>query len=177
MDRPLHGNPPAKISTFPDISAPFNFVMSGYMGGVESDANYQSVCSGMTQHVEVVKVTYDSSVINTNNLLRIFFSIHDPTTLDKQGADIGPQYRSIIYYDLEEQKLEAKAIIKELNDEAPTQRPVVTKLEPAKIFFPAEEYHLNYYDRNQSQPYCQYVIDPKLKNFIRDWPENSKPTN
>ena len=138
---------------------------SGYMGGAPSNANYSSVCSGNTDHAEVVEVTYDPTRVSTHDLLQIFFVIHDPTTLNRQGADIGSQYRSIIYFLTEEQRSSAASLISELTEAVIWPHPIVTVVAPAMPFYKAEIYHESYYDKNPMQPYCQAVIAPKLQKL------------
>lgn len=137
-------------------------VVSGYAGGHVEYPTYQQVCSGTTGHAEVVRIAYDPAVITYTDLLQAFFVLHDPTTKDRQGADVGPQYRSVIFYYDEEQRLAAERIIAELTREKVFSAPIVTELAPAPTFYPAEDYHQGYYRANPSQPYCQVVIAPKL---------------
>jgi len=140
-------------------------VRSGYMGGAPLNANYSSVCSGDTGHAEVVEVTYDPTRVSTYDLLQIFFVIHDPTTLNRQGADIGSQYRSIIYFLTEEQRSTATSLISELTKAVIWPDPIVTVVAPVMPFYKAETYHESYYDKNPMQPYCQAVIAPKLQKL------------
>ena len=138
-------------------------VTSGYAGGEKANPNYYSVMSDGSGHAEVVEVEYDSSVISLENIYAVFFTAHDPTSLNKQGADAGPQYRSVILYTTEEQKTAAEQYIKKLTDEKIYTKPIVTALEPLEKFYEAEAYHQNYYNNNQeANPYCQVVIDPKI---------------
>lgn len=137
-------------------------VQSGYAGGSQPDPSYRSVCTGTSGHAEVVQVTFDPSVITYRELLEVFFSLHDPTTRNRQGADVGTQYRSVIFYHSPEQKQVAVEVIGGLEKEAVFPAPIVTELAPFGGFYPAEEYHTDYFRRNQSQPYCQAVISPKL---------------
>lgn len=134
--------------------------MPGYTDGHTKNPTYKQVCTGETGHAEAIQITYDPQIISFNDLLTVFFATHDPTTLNRQGADIGTQYRSGIYYTTEAQKAEALAFIKKLNEEGPK---IVTELKPASEFYPAEEYHRKYYENNTDAPYCQVVISPKLK--------------
>lgn len=134
-------------------------VVSGYAGGLAETANYQAVCTGMTDHAEVIQIEFDERVIDFARLLDIFFVIHDPTTLNQQGNDVGSQYRSVIFYVDEQQKLIAEQKIKELKALGIA---VVTELSPAPIFYPAESYHQSFYARNPTQGYCNAVIPPKL---------------
>jgi peptide-methionine (S)-S-oxide reductase len=137
-------------------------VESGYAGGHVDRPTYKQVCSGTTGHAEVTRVTFDPSVISYRDLLGVFFTIHDPTTLNRQGNDIGTQYRSAIFPHDAEQEREAKAVIAELEAEHTFDAPIVTTIEPLGTFYPAERYHQDYYDRNQNQPYCAAVISPKI---------------
>lgn len=135
-------------------------VESGYSGGTVPNPTYKQVCTGKTGHAEVIQITYYPKVISTKDLLRIFFVVHDPTTLNRQGNDIGTQYRSVIFYRSPEQKTAAEEVIKELNN-----KKIVTELAPFKTFYKAEDYHQEYYRLNGTQPYCQAVIAPKLAKF------------
>jgi peptide-methionine (S)-S-oxide reductase len=140
-------------------------VESGYMGGRRANPTYQQVCSGATGHAEVVRVSFDPGQVSFRELLEIFFTIHDPTTLNRQGNDVGSQYRSVIFYTSDEQRSEAEQTIAELNASKAFPGPIVTAVEPAKEFYEAEDYHQEYYASNSSAPYCQYIIAPKLKKF------------
>ena len=137
-------------------------VVSGYAGGIVQNPNYEQVCQGNTQHAEVVLIDFDEQQISFIQLLNVFFATHDPTTLNRQGNDIGTQYRSVIYYFNDQQKQQAEHIIQDLDDENLT---IVTELSPAPIFYPAEEYHQNFYARNPSQGYCNFSIPPKLSKL------------
>ncbi len=137
-------------------------VESGYAGGQTPNPSYDAVCSGTTGHAEVVQVTYDPAVVSYDVLLDIFFTVHDPTQLNRQGADVGTQYRSAIFYATPEEEQAARASIARLEADATFDAPIVTTLEPLTIFHPAEAYHRDYYARNERQPYCQAVISPKL---------------
>lgn len=137
-------------------------VMSGYAGGSKETATYKRVCGGDTGHAEVIKVTYDPAVISLDTLLNVFFDAHDPTTLNRQGADIGTQYRSAIFYADEWQMKAAEAKIKELTEKKKFSSPIVTKLEPLVEFFPAEDYHQDYARQNPDQPYIQGAAIPKV---------------
>ena len=137
-------------------------VVSGYAGGTHPNPTYRLVCRGRTGHAEVVRVTFDPAVISYRTLLGVFFTIHDPTTRDRQGADVGPQYRSIILYADEEQRREAEAVIREIEAEGLYAKPVVTDLQPLGAFHPAEPEHDDYFRRNPWQPYCRAVIAPKV---------------
>lgn len=140
-------------------------VTSGYSGGPGGKASYEEVSSGATGHAEVIQVEFDPSVVSYRDLLEVFFAVHDPTTMNRQGNDVGTQYRSIILYASEEQKQEAQGIIKELTEARAYPNPVVTEVKPLTEFFEAEEYHKDYYRNNPQNPYCQLVINPKLKKF------------
>ncbi|OGY57795.1 MAG: peptide-methionine (S)-S-oxide reductase [Candidatus Colwellbacteria bacterium RIFCSPHIGHO2_12_FULL_43_12] len=139
-------------------------VMPGYAGGNTKDPTYEEVCSGTTGHAEVIEIGYDSSVISLHDLLTVFFATHNPTTLNRQGNDVGTQYRSAIFYNTEKQREEAELFIKDLDMEG---EKVVTELKPLGDFYPAEDYHREYYRKNSDAPYCQIIINPKLKK-LRD---------
>ena len=149
-------------------------VVSGYAGGQVANPSYEAVCSGSTGHAEVVQVTYDPSVVSYRELLEIFFATHDPTTVDRQGADAGPQYRSIVFYEDEAQRHDAETIIAELERGKVFEDAIVTKVEPLERFWPAEEYHQDYYARHGRQPYCQVVIAPKLAKLRKTYQEKLK---
>jgi peptide-methionine (S)-S-oxide reductase len=140
-------------------------VESGYMGGRRENPSYEQVCSGATGHVEVVRVTFDPAQTSFRELLDVFFTVHDPTTMNRQGADVGTQYRSVIFYTSEEQKHEAEKVIAELNAAHAFPDPIVTAVEAAKEFYQAEDYHQEYFASHSSAPYCQYVIAPKVRKF------------
>jgi peptide-methionine (S)-S-oxide reductase len=144
-------------------------VMSGYAGGSTKNPTYEEVCGGRTGHAEVIKIDFDPGEIAFKDLLTVFFATHDPTTLNRQGNDVGTQYRSAIFYADEEQKREAEAFIKELNDSKAFGKPVVTTLEPLGEFYEAEDYHQKYYANNPYQPYCQYMIPPKLNKLHKQF--------
>ncbi len=137
-------------------------VVSGYAGGATENPDYHQICTGTTGHAEVVRTRFDDDVIPVRTLLEVFFTLHDPTTLDRQGADVGSQYRSVIFYETDHQKMEAEAIIKEYEKEKIWSAPIVTQVEPMPHFYPAEEYHQDYYRSHSMQGYCQVVISPKL---------------
>ena len=147
-------------------------VVPGYTGGKEKDANYESVCSGKTGHAEVVKISYDPDIINLPSIFEIFFTIHDPTTLNRQGNDVGSQYRSAIFYNSEDQKKLATAAIKKYNSYWDNK--IVTEINKLDTFYPAEAYHKNYYLNNQNQAYCQQIINPKLQKLRQRLKENLK---
>jgi peptide-methionine (S)-S-oxide reductase len=140
-------------------------VVSGYMGGRVENPTYQQVCTGTTGHAEVVQVTYDPAVVSYRDLLEVFFTIHDPTTLNRQGNDVGTQYRSAIFYHDEAQKETAESLIAELEKDNVWDSPIVTEVVPLDTFYPAEDYHQDYYQNNAYQPYCQFVVRPKLEKF------------
>jgi peptide-methionine (S)-S-oxide reductase len=146
-------------------------VVSGYAGGSTKNPTYEQVCGGGTGHAEVIKIDFDPTEIAFKDLLTVFFATHDPTTLNRQGNDVGTQYRSAIFYANEEQKREAEAFIKELNDSKVFGKPVVTTLEPLGEFYEAEDYHQKYYANNPYQPYCQYMIPPKLSKLHKQFGE------
>jgi peptide-methionine (S)-S-oxide reductase len=137
-------------------------VVSGYTGGQVKNPTYKEVCSGLTGHAEAIQITYNPSKISYDELLEIFWQTHDPTTLNRQGADVGTQYRSAVFYHTEEQKRLAESYKKKLNDEKVFNKPIVTEITLASEFYPAEDYHQNYYNLNGSAPYCSYVITPKI---------------
>ena len=144
-------------------------VEPGYSGGDVPSPTYEDVCSDSTGHAEVARVTFDPAVISYRELLEVLFSTHDPTTLNRQGADVGTQYRSVVFYGDDSQRAEAEKIIRELTDEKVFRNPIVTEVAPLKEFYPAEDYHRDYYKRNTMQPYCQAVIAPKLAKFRAHW--------
>jgi len=148
--------------------------VSGYMGGHVDKPTYRQVCNGDTGHVEVVRVTFDPSEITFRDLLEVFFSLHDPTTLNRQGNDVGDQYRSVIFYTSDEQEREAEQTIATLTEAKAFPEPIVTAVEPATTFFEAEGYHQEYFDNNRTQPYCQFVIAPKLKKFEKQFGEKMR---
>ena len=137
-------------------------VQSGYAGGHVPNPSYENVCTGTTGHAEVVQITFDSAVVSFDGLLHVFFTIHDPTTLNRQGGDVGTQYRSAIFYHSPEQKATAERVMAELAAEQVWDDPIVTELEPLAAFYPAEEYHRDYFRRNPNQGYCSAVIAPKV---------------
>lgn len=149
-------------------------VVSGYSGGKLPHPSYDLVCTGMTGHAEVVQLQYDPGQISTREILEVFFSIHDPTTLNRQGADVGTQYRSIILYDTSEQKNIAQKLIYELERDKVWNQPIVTEIQPFAVFYPAEAYHQHYFARNPWQGYCQAVISPKMAKFRRKFAKRLK---
>jgi peptide-methionine (S)-S-oxide reductase len=148
---------------------------SGYAGGSLPDPTYEQVCTGRTGHAEAVKVTFDPSVISLHDILTLFFLLHDPTTLNRQGNDVGTQYRSAVYYANEAQKDAAAEVMREIRDEKAWDGKLVTQLEPLQAFYPAGEYHRRYFEKHPDQAYCQYVIQPKVaklrkkfESFLRE---------
>jgi len=146
---------------------------SGYAGG-QFKATYEEVCSGSTGHAEVVKITYDPTVVSFGELLTVFFSIHDPTTLNRQGADVGTQYRSAIFYHDADQKAAAKKMIAVLTEQEIFDKPIVTEVTEVSSYFRAEKYHQDYYERNKTQGYCRAVINPKLAKFKKEFKDQLK---
>ncbi|MSQ77590.1 MAG: peptide-methionine (S)-S-oxide reductase [Nitrospiraceae bacterium] len=144
-------------------------VESGYMGGTNADPTYEQVCSGRTGHAEVVQITFDPAVISLRELLEMFFVIHDPTTLNRQGNDTGTQYRSAIFTHSPEQKQTAEAVIASITKEKVYDNPIVTQVVPATTFYAAEAYHQEYFVRNPSQGYCTYVVGPKVAKFRKQF--------
>ncbi len=140
-------------------------VESGYTGGHVAAPSYQQVCSGATGHAEAVRIHFDPGVIGYRDLLRVFFSIHDPTTADRQGNDVGTQYRSAIFYHDDAQRADAEAVMREVEEAALYDAPLVTELEPAGSYYPAEPYHRNFFAQNPDQAYCRVVIAPKVAKF------------
>jgi peptide-methionine (S)-S-oxide reductase len=149
-------------------------VVSGYAGGSTTDPTYQQVCTGKTGHAEAVQVSFNPSKVSYQEILEIFFSVHDPTTLNQQGADTGTQYRSAIFYHNEQQKAVAEKLIKELDEARLWNKPIVTQIVPLDTFYPAEEYHQKYFLRHPEQAYCQMVISPKVNKFRRQWAKRLK---
>jgi peptide-methionine (S)-S-oxide reductase len=140
-------------------------VESGYAGGRAPDPSYEEVCEGTSGHAEVVKIEFNPEILSFRDLLRVFFSIHDPTTLNRQGSDVGTQYRSVIYCQTSEQRADANAVIDELSREKLWSQPIVTEIADAAPFYAAEAYHQDYFERNGRQPYCQFVVAPKVAKF------------
>jgi peptide-methionine (S)-S-oxide reductase len=144
-------------------------VTSGYAGGTVKNPGYEQVCSGGTGHAEVIRIEFRPDQILFNDLLTVFFATHDPTTLNRQGDDVGTQYRSVVLYADEEQRQQAESRIKELNEATVSGRPVVTTVEPLTEFYPAEDYHQKFYANNPFQPYCQFTIPPKLAKLHKQF--------
>ena len=155
-------------------------VESGYSGGTVRDPSYEDVCTGTTGHAESIQITFDPKLITYKDILQIFFTTHDPTTLNRQGADVGTQYRSVIFYHNPEQEAIAKEVIKETNAAKIWKKPVVTEVVPFKAFYKAEDYHQEYFKNNARQPYCQVVIAPKvakLREHYRERLKTQQPIN
>jgi peptide-methionine (S)-S-oxide reductase len=144
-------------------------VVSGYMGGHVANPTYRAVCNGTTGHAEVVQITFDPEQISFREILEVFFTIHDPTTLNRQGADVGTQYRSVIFTHSDAQQATAQQLIAELTAERVWPNPIVTEVTPASVFYPAEDYHQEYFARNGGQPYCQVVVAPKVAKFRKQF--------
>lgn len=142
-------------------------VVSGYTGGKVKDPTYREVCGGRTGHAEVTQVTYDEDIISFDELLEVFWKTHDPTTLNKQGADVGTQYRSAVFYHDEEQRKKAEGYKKKLDEAGAFDDPIVTEISPMTVFYEAEDAHQNYYNQNSEQPYCAIVIRPKVEKVKR----------
>jgi peptide-methionine (S)-S-oxide reductase len=149
-------------------------IESGYAGGRTPHPTYEAVCRGDTGHAEVVRVSFDPAVLSYRDLLRVFFTIHDPTTRDRQGSDVGTQYRSVIFAQSDAQRADAKAVIDELEAAHVWPDPIVTELAGAGTFYPAEAYHQDYFERNGGQPYCAYVVAPKVAKFRKAYAERLK---
>jgi len=149
-------------------------VVSGYAGGHVPNPSYKHVCTGETGHAEVIQITFDPQIVSYRDLLRVFFTIHDPTTLNRQGGDVGTQYRSAIFTHSDEQEQAAEDVIGELNEAGIWDEPIVTEVSPFEVFYPAEEYHQEYFARNPYQAYCQIVIAPKVAKFRKQYLERLK---
>ena len=144
-------------------------VIPGYTGGTKPNPSYEEVCTGNTGHAEAVQITFDPLGIQYTQLLDVFFHLHDPTTVNQQGNDVGTQYRSAIFYHSDQQKQEAEEVIKTINRDHMYESPIVTEIVPFNGFYPAEEHHKNYYEKNSFLPYCQYVIDPKISKLMKGY--------
>jgi peptide-methionine (S)-S-oxide reductase len=142
-------------------------VQSGYSGGNTENPTYKDICTGTTNHAECLQIKFDNSILSFEGLLKIFFETHDPTTLNRQGNDVGTQYRSIIFYNTELQKTIAENVIKALENNNIYNNPIVTIIEPIAIFYAAESYHQDYYNQNGSAPYCQFVVKPKVEKYMK----------
>jgi peptide-methionine (S)-S-oxide reductase len=149
-------------------------VVSGYSGGHVPDPTYSEVTTGRTGHAEVVQVTFDPTVISFAEILEVFFTIHDPTTLNRQGADVGTQYRSAVFYHTPEQKATIEQVVKDLEKQRVWDNPIVTQVAPFEVFYPAEDYHQEYYANNPRQPYCQMVVAPKVAKFRKKYADRLK---
>jgi len=149
-------------------------VVSGYAGGTVANPSYEQVCRGNTGHAEVVQITFDPTVVSFRELLEVLFTIHDPTTLNRQGNDIGTQYRSAIFFHSEDQKKIAEEVIKDLTEKKIWGNSIVTQLVPLTEFYPAEEYHQRYFERNPDQGYCQVIISPKVSKFRKTFLDKLK---
>lgn len=149
-------------------------VIPGYTGGTTPNPTYQQVCSNETGHAEAVQLTFDPGKVSYREILEIFFSVHNPTTLNRQGEDVGTQYRSAIFYHNDRQRAVAEALIKELNEKGVWQKPIVTEVAPLDKFYPAEDYHRQYFARHPEQSYCQVVISPKVNKFRKQWTKHLK---
>jgi peptide-methionine (S)-S-oxide reductase len=158
---------------FKDLKGVVNVVV-GYTGGVVKDPTYQMVCTGTTGHAESLQVTFDPRIISYKDLLKIFFSFHDPTTLNRQGADVGTQYRSVIFYHDETQKAIAEETIAEIDKSDIWGKPIVTEVTPFEAFYPAEDYHQDYFKNNPMQGYCRIVIAPKVTKFRKYYTDMRK---
>jgi len=144
-------------------------VVSGYMGGTLARPTYEQVCSGETGHAEVVQLTFDAAAISYREILEVFFAIHDPTTLNRQGEDVGTQYRSVIFWENEEQRAAAEAMVGQLEKDGAYPDPIVTQIVQASEFWPAEDYHHNYLNNHPAQPYCAFVVAPKVAKFRKQF--------
>lgn len=144
-------------------------VVSGYAGGAVKNPTYREVCSGLTGHAEVIQIAFDPAVVSYTDLLEIFWNTHDPTTLNRQGADVGTQYRSVVFYHSDEQKQAAELYKKQLDASKVFKSPIVTEISPIPVFYKAEDYHQNYFALNPEQGYCQYVIRPKVEKFKKQF--------
>lgn len=149
-------------------------VESGYMGGKRPNPTYEQVCSGATGHVEVVQVHFNPELVTFRDVLDVFFAIHDPTTFDRQGNDVGSQYRSVIFYHSDAQKATAEEVMRELTDSKAFPDPIVTEVKPAQDFYVAEDYHQEYFARNPRQSYCAFVVSPKVAKFRKQFSERVK---
>lgn len=149
-------------------------VVSGYMGGKTEHPTYSEVCSGDSGHAEIIRITFDESKVSFSELLLVFFKTHDPTTLNRQGNDVGTQYRSAVFYENEEQKQETEEMIAKLTSEKVYSKSITTEIAPIAQFYEAEDYHQNYFNQNKNKPYCAFVIQPKLDKFSSDFKEKIK---
>jgi peptide-methionine (S)-S-oxide reductase len=150
-------------------------VISGYMGGELKHPTYMEVCNGDTGHAEVIQIDFDENQISFSDLLLVFFKTHNPTTINKQGNDIGTQYRSVIFYENADQKSQSEKMIDDLSREDIFDKPIITQVSPISEFYEAEDYHQNYFNENKDKPYCSFIIQPKLDKFSADFREKIKP--
>lgn len=160
-------------AVFQNLKGVYN-VVSGYMGGHKPDPTYEDICNGDSGHAEIIMIDYEPEEISFEDLLLVFFKTHDPTTLNMQGNDMGNQYRSVIFYQNQEQKTSAENMIDKLEKELVFERPIVTEVTPASKFYEAEDYHQDYYNNNSNKPYCAHVIQPKLTKFTREFKDKLK---
>jgi peptide-methionine (S)-S-oxide reductase len=160
-------------AVFNDLEG-FESAISGYAGGKDPNPSYQLVCTGTTGHAEAVQVAFDPNIISYKELLEIFFTIHDPTTRNRQGPDIGPQYRSVVFYHDDEQRATAEQVMQEIEAAGIWDAPLVTELTPLDTFYPAEDYHQEYFKRNPNQPYCSMVVAPKVAKFRKKYADRLK---
>jgi len=149
--------------------------VSGYMGGTKPNPTYMDICNGDTGHAEVIQIEYDEEEVSFDELLLVFFKTHNPTTLNRQGNDIGTQYRSVIFFHNQEQKQQAQDMLDTLTRELVFDKPIVTEISPVSEFYEAEDYHQNYFNQNTNKPYCAFVIQPKLNKFIEEFREKVQP--
>jgi peptide-methionine (S)-S-oxide reductase len=157
-----------------DEMAGVDAVDSGYMGGHVKNPSYREVCGGRTGHAEVVQIRFDPSVVSYRDILDVFFAIHDPTTPDRQGNDVGPQYRSVVFYHSDAQRAAAEEKIREMEAQGTWRNPIVTQVTPATEFYVAEDYHQEYFRNNPNQPYCAYIVNPKVQKFREKFREKRK---
>jgi peptide-methionine (S)-S-oxide reductase len=150
-------------------------VTSGYTGGHTKNPSYMDICNGDTGHAEVIQIEYDADVLSFDELLLVFFKTHNPTTRNRQGNDIGTQYRSAVFYHTDEQRQNTEAMIQRLTEEKVFEKPIVTEVTAATEFYKAEDYHQNYYNDNPQKPYCAFVIQPKLNKFVKEFTDKIKP--
>lgn len=150
-------------------------VVSGYMGGKTKNPTYMEICNGDTGHAEVIQLEFDDEEISFEELLLVFFKTHNPTTLNRQGNDMGTQYRSVIFYHSDEQREQAEAMISRLEEERAFDKKIVTEISPVSEFYEGEDYHQNYFNQNSGKPYCAFVIQPKMNKLLQDFREKIKP--
>ena len=151
-----------------------NSVVPGYSGGHVKNPSYKEVCTGNTGHAEVAQIVFDPNVISYDEILEVFFKTHNPTTLNRQGGDVGTQYRSVIFYHSDEQKEKAEYYKKKLNESGAWEHPIVTEIAPFEVFYPAENYHKDYFEQNPDQQYCKFVIQPKVEKFKKVFKDKLK---